>query len=85
MRAAGGETQRHLAARTGMPESVISRLESGTHLPSLSTLCRVAGAFGRTLDVVFHEHEHQHADGIRHAHAHEHDDFDHMHDHEDSE
>jgi transcriptional regulator with XRE-family HTH domain len=82
MRAAAGETQRHLADRLGMTESMISRLERGDHLPTLATLCRIADGFGRSLDVAFHSHEHEH-EGVRHAHIHGHDDFDHMHAHED--
>lgn len=81
LRIARGETQKQLAARLGMTESMISRLESGSHLPTVSTLCRIAEGFGRRLDIAFHEHEHGHADGTRHTHLHEHDD-EHMHDHE---
>ena len=63
-----GETQRQLAVRLRMTESMISRLERGDHVPSLKTLCRIASAFGRRLEVVFHEHEHEHFDGTRHSH-----------------
>jgi transcriptional regulator with XRE-family HTH domain len=76
-----GETQRQLALRLGMTESMISRLERGDHLPSLRTLCRIADAFGRRLEIVFHEHEHVHADGTRHSHPHEHTDPGHRHSH----
>jgi DNA-binding XRE family transcriptional regulator len=55
-----------------MTESMISRLEHGDHVPSLKTLCRIAGAFGRHLEIVFHEHEHVHAEGTRHVHPHSH-------------
>jgi transcriptional regulator with XRE-family HTH domain len=65
LRADAGETQRRLAQRLGMTESMVSRLEHGDHVPSLRTLCRIADAFGRRLEIVFHEHEHEHADGIR--------------------
>jgi DNA-binding XRE family transcriptional regulator len=82
LRAERGETQRQLAERLGMTESMISRLESGDHLPSLTTLCRIADAFERTLEIAFHEHEHQHADGKRHVHIHGHDDHGHRHDHD---
>jgi len=75
------ETQKQLAARLGMTESMISRFESGEHLPSLRTLCRIADAFDRKLEIAFHEHEHEHADGLRHKHIHGHDDFDHAHGH----
>jgi transcriptional regulator with XRE-family HTH domain len=78
-----GETQKQLAVRLRMTESMISRLERGDHLPSLTTLCRIASAFGRRLEIVFHEHEHEHADGTRHTHPHRHDDGAHQHDHGD--
>jgi transcriptional regulator with XRE-family HTH domain len=88
LRAQRGETQKQLATRLGMTESMVSRLESGDHLPSIATLCRIANGFERRLEIAFHEHEHEHehehADGIRHKHVHGHDDFDHMHDHEDA-
>ena len=83
LRTASGETQRQLAQRLGMTESMISRLERGDHMPSLKTLCRIAAAFGRRLEIVFHEHEHEHADGTRHTHPHRHDDPDHRHTHGD--
>ncbi len=81
LRARAGETQRELAQRLGMTESMISRLERGDHLPSLKTLCRIADAFGRRLEIVFHEHEHRHADGTRHSHPHSHLDPEHRHEH----
>ena len=77
------ETQKQLATRLGMTESMISRLERGDHLPSLKTLCRIADAFGRRIEIVFHEHEHMHADGTRHVHPHSHQDPGHQHDHGD--
>jgi transcriptional regulator with XRE-family HTH domain len=76
-----GETQKQLAVRLQMTESMISRLERGDHVPSLKTLCRIADAFGRHLEIVFHEHEHVHADGTRHSHPHSHDDPEHRHAH----
>ena len=83
LRARTGETQKQLANRLRMTESMISRLERGDHIPSLRTLCRIADAFGRRLEIVFHEHEHEHADGTRHSHPHNHDDPEHQHDHGD--
>jgi transcriptional regulator with XRE-family HTH domain len=83
LRSGAGETQRQLARRLGMTESMISRLERGDHVPSLDTLCRIAVAFGRRLEIVFHEHEHAHGDGTRHTHPHGHADPDHRHDHGD--
>jgi transcriptional regulator with XRE-family HTH domain len=58
-----GKTQKQLAARLRMTESMISRLERGDHVPSLKTLCRIADAFGRRLEIVFHEHGHEHGHG----------------------
>ena len=81
LRGQSGQTQKQLAARLGMTESMISRLESGDHVPSLKTLCRIAEVFGRQLEIVFHEHEHVHADGTRHSHPHSHKDPDHRHGH----
>lgn len=83
LRAASGETQRQLAQRLRMTESMISRLERGDHVPSLKTLCRIADAFDRRLEIVFNEHEHGHEDGTRHSHPHRHDDPDHRHVHGD--
>ena len=85
LRAHSGETQRELAQRLGMTESMISRLERGDHVPSVKTLCRIADAFGRHLEIVFHEHEHIHADGTRHSHPHSHFDPAHRHDHGEDE
>ena len=80
LRTAAGETQRQAAQRLQMTESMISRLERGDHVPSLTTLCRIAEAYGKRLEIVFHQHEHQHADGTRHSHPHHHDP-EHQHDH----
>ena len=81
LRRNAGETQAKLAKRLRMTESMISRLESGDHVPSLKTLCRIADAFGRRLEIVFHEHMHTHGDGTRHSHPHSHSDPEHKHDH----
>jgi HTH-type transcriptional regulator / antitoxin HipB len=85
LRSHTGETQKQLASRLRMTESMISRLERGDHVPSLKTLCRIADAFGRSLEIVFHEHEHVHADGTRHSHSHSHNDPAHQHAHGDKE
>jgi transcriptional regulator with XRE-family HTH domain len=82
LRAQRGETQKQLAVRLGMTESMISRFETGAHLPSLTTLARIASAFDRRLEIMFHEHEHTRADGVRHTHAHAYDEFDHAHPHD---
>lgn len=81
LRGAAGETQRQLAARLHMTESMVSRLERGDHVPSLKTLGRIARAYGMRLEIVFHEHVHEHADGTRRAHPHDHDEPDHRHRH----
>ena len=81
LRAGTGETQMQLAKRLRMTESMVSRLESGSHVPNLRTLCRIADVFDRELEIVFHEHEHTHADGTRHSHPHHHLDPDHRHSH----
>jgi len=82
LRVRTGETQKQLAQRLRMTESMISRLERGDHTPSLRTLCRIADGFERRLEIVFHEHEHSHADGTHHSHPHSHLDPDHRHEHE---
>jgi transcriptional regulator with XRE-family HTH domain len=41
-------TQAQLAARAGMPQSVVSRLERGGREPRLSTMVRLAQALGIT-------------------------------------
>ena len=84
LRIAAGETQKQLAVRLGMTESMISRFESGDHLPNITTLCRIAAAFDRRLEIAFHEHEHEHADGTRYRHVHKHDDGQHGHPHDET-
>ena len=85
LRRNAGETQAKAAKRLQMTESMISRLERGDHVPSLKTLCRIADAFGRRLEIVFHEHLHSHEDGTRHSHPHGHSDPEHKHDHGEGE
>jgi transcriptional regulator with XRE-family HTH domain len=72
LRAASGETQKQVAARLKMTESMVSRLERGDHVPSLKTLCRIAAAFGRRLEIVFHAHEHRHAGDASRSHPRDH-------------
>lgn len=48
-----GITQKQLAAKMKTKQSVISRVESGNHLPSLSFLHRLASATGTSLTVTF--------------------------------
>jgi DNA-binding XRE family transcriptional regulator len=45
-RSAAGITQAELAVKSGLPQSHISRLESGKHSPSHATLQKIAGALG---------------------------------------
>jgi transcriptional regulator with XRE-family HTH domain len=52
-RQALGLTQRQLAERVGTSHSVISRIESGQHLTSVTTLRRLAEAFQTHLVVGF--------------------------------
>ncbi|MCR4418613.1 MAG: helix-turn-helix transcriptional regulator [Clostridia bacterium] len=39
-------TQEELAKRAGVPQSVIARLESGRHLPSLRSVQKIARKLG---------------------------------------
>lgn len=48
-----GLTQADLAEAVGTTRSVISRLESGRHSPTLDTLTQVAEALGCSLEVRF--------------------------------
>jgi transcriptional regulator with XRE-family HTH domain len=52
-----GLTQGQLAARMETSVSAISRLESGQHMPSLTTLDRVARAFGERGVVGFEDEQ----------------------------
>ena len=45
-------TQRQVAAKAKMPQSVIARLESGTHGVSLDTLYKIADVFGKQVGFV---------------------------------
>jgi DNA-binding XRE family transcriptional regulator len=45
-------TQKKLAAKTGMPQSAIARIESGRKGLSLATLSRVAAALGKEVSLV---------------------------------
>ena len=50
-RVAAGMSQKELAEKIGTTQSVIARLESGAHTPSVSTLKRVAAATHSTLRI----------------------------------
>ncbi len=49
LRTAKKLTQKVVAERTGMPQSVIARIESGQTGISLDTLGRIASAFGKEI------------------------------------
>lgn len=51
LRVASGLSQGDLAARTGMTQAQISRLESGAHETRLASLRRIAAALGVTITV----------------------------------
>lgn len=53
IRAAAGLTQQELAARTGMSQPVIARLESGAHMPSWATLAAILKAIDGQVEVSF--------------------------------
>lgn len=48
-----GLTQKELAARSGIAQGDISKLENGTANPSVKTLQRLAAAMGKTLRIEF--------------------------------
>ncbi len=50
-RAAAGLSQQDLAKRMATTQSTVARLESGQHLPSMSTLKKLAKATGTRLSI----------------------------------
>lgn len=52
LRTASHMTQKIVAQRAGMPQSVIARLESGEHGISLDTLNKIATVFGKRVELV---------------------------------
>ena len=46
-------TQAELAARTGIRQSNISRIEKGQVVPSIYTLCKIARGLGKQLEIKF--------------------------------
>ena len=44
-------TQKQVAQRAEMPQSVIARIESGTHSVSLGTLSRIAKVFNKEVQI----------------------------------
>jgi len=53
LRARRGLTLRELAAETGLSATMLSQVERGVTEPSLSTLRRLAGAFGESVAALF--------------------------------
>lgn len=53
IRASTGLTQREFAERVGMKQSQIARIESGTQIPKLETLAKLAAAAGYAIEVNF--------------------------------
>ena len=52
MRIAKQLTQKDVAQKAKMPQSVVARIESGKHSISLGTLTRVAQVLGKTVQLV---------------------------------
>lgn len=46
-------SQRELAAKTGLTQATISQLEAGTANPTITTLSRLALAFGAEIELSF--------------------------------
>ncbi|MFE3557341.1 helix-turn-helix transcriptional regulator [Streptomyces sp. NPDC059193] len=59
LRRAAGLSQSELAARAGMKQGHVSRLESAKSTPTLPVLLRVAAGLGMTLTVNFTPEERQ--------------------------
>ena len=51
MRLARKLTQKDIAEKAKMPQSVVARMESGKHSPSLYTLERIAQVFGKEVQL----------------------------------
>jgi putative transcriptional regulator len=50
----GEMTQQKLAEKTGVTRQTINAIELGKYFPSLEVAFRIAAAFGRPLESVFH-------------------------------
>jgi putative transcriptional regulator len=50
----GEMTQQALAEKTGVTRQTINAIELGKYFPSLEVAFRIAAAFGRPLESVFH-------------------------------
>lgn len=57
LRLGRGWSQRHFAAYANLSFSQVSKYESGTHLPPLRTLIRIARTFGLPLDALLPDTE----------------------------
>ncbi len=47
-----GITQKQLEAMSGVKQPIISRMERGATDPKLSTILKILGSFGKTLQIV---------------------------------
>lgn len=56
LRLENGLTQEELAQKIGVPQSVISRFESGRHLPSFRSLERISKKLGLQIRLGFIQH-----------------------------
>ena len=52
LRQKNGMTQKQVAQKAQMPQSVVARIESGAHGLSLGTLYKIAGVFDREIRLV---------------------------------
>ena len=52
-REVAGMTQKELAEKTGIRQSNISRIESGSSSPTIETLSRIASGLGKRLKIDF--------------------------------
>ncbi|MBI4085722.1 MAG: helix-turn-helix transcriptional regulator [Candidatus Liptonbacteria bacterium] len=52
LRAKRNMTQKEVAAEANMPQSVVARIESGTHSVSIATLHKIAGVFEKRVGLV---------------------------------
>ena len=55
VRKAAGLKQEELAARSGISQGTISRIERGSHAPSVDTALALARALGTTVEHLFGE------------------------------
>lgn len=53
LRVFAGMTQAQLSQKTGIPQSNISRIESGGYNPTIKSLKKIAEGLGKKLDIDF--------------------------------